>query len=63
MAQRHEVRAVDLLRAGTVHSVVAEDEDDTAEDLAVAVAAECGVWLRQMGRPQRFGELRSAVGA
>jgi acetyl-CoA carboxylase carboxyl transferase subunit beta len=63
MAQRHEVRAVDLLRAGTVHSVVAEDEDDTAEDLAVAVAAECGVWLRQMGRPQRFGDLRSAVGA
>jgi len=42
MAQAQRVRAVDLHGAGTVQHLVPERDGDTAEDLAVAVAAECG---------------------
>ena len=48
MAEQQEVRAIDLHRSGTVHHVVPEVEGETAEQLALAVAAECAVRLREM---------------
>lgn len=46
MATSQGVRAVDLLAGGEVHAVVPESDDDTAEDLARAVAAEIAHHLR-----------------
>ncbi len=51
MAQAQQVRAVDLLAHGTAHHVVPEPEGDSAEALAVAVAAECGARLAAFRRP------------
>ncbi len=48
MASAQGVRAVDLYAAGTVHHVVPEPEDDTAEALAVAVAAACAARLSEL---------------
>ena len=42
MAELHRVRASDLAEAGIVHEIVPERPDDTAEAMAVAVAAACG---------------------
>ena len=42
MAEQHRVRASDLAEAGIVHEIVPERADDTAEAMAVAVAAACG---------------------
>ncbi|MCY1306890.1 hypothetical protein D9M70_567740 [compost metagenome] len=42
MARAQQIRASDLLAAGSVQVVVPETEGDSAEDLAVAVAAEIG---------------------
>ena len=42
MAAQHRVRASDLAEAGIVHEIVPELPDDTAEAMAVAVAAACG---------------------
>ncbi|MGZ8745208.1 MAG: carboxyl transferase domain-containing protein [Nocardioides sp.] len=42
MAEQHRVRASDLAEAGIVHEIVPERHDDTAEAMAVAVAAACG---------------------
>jgi acetyl-CoA carboxylase beta subunit len=48
MAEAQQVRAVDLLAGGTVHHVVPEPDGDTAEELSVAMAAECAVRLREL---------------
>jgi len=50
MAQSQRVRAIDLLADGIVHHVVPEPADDTAEALAVAVAAEVGFRLAELTR-------------
>jgi acetyl-CoA carboxylase carboxyl transferase subunit beta len=50
LAEAQRVRAADLLADGVVHRVVPEVEGETARDLAVAVAAEVGVALRQATR-------------
>ena len=50
VAARQRVRAVDLLADGVVRHVVPEADGDTARDLAIAVAAECG---------RRLGELQA----
>ena len=42
MAQPQRIGAPDLLADGIVHVVVPELPDDTAEAMAVAVAAACG---------------------
>ncbi|WP_244929585.1 carboxyl transferase domain-containing protein [Nocardioides sp. W7] len=46
MASAQQVRARDLLAAGTVHHVVPEVDGEPAHDLAVAVAAEIGHQIR-----------------
>ena len=48
MADAQHIRAADLLADGTVHHVVPELADDSAADLAVAIAAECGAQLRRL---------------
>ncbi|MBJ7528028.1 MAG: acetyl-CoA carboxylase carboxyltransferase subunit alpha/beta [Nocardioides sp.] len=48
MSEHQQVRAVDLLRDGTVHHVVPEHADDDAAALARAVAAECSARLRDL---------------
>jgi acetyl-CoA carboxylase carboxyl transferase subunit beta len=48
MAARQRVRAADLLADGVVQQVVPEVDGESAGDLAVAVAAEIGVRLREM---------------
>lgn len=48
MATRQRVRAVDLLADGVVQHVVPEVDDESAADLAVAVAAEIGARLREL---------------
>lgn len=48
MANRHQIRAVDLAAGGTVHRIVPERDDDDAATLARAVAAECAVLLVSM---------------
>ena len=48
MADAQHVRAADLLADGTVHHVVPEVAGESARDLAVAVAAECGAQLRRL---------------
>ncbi len=48
MATRQQVRALDLAANGTVHRIVPEREDDSAETLARAVAAECAAMLVSM---------------
>lgn len=48
MANRHQIRAVDLAAGGTVHRIVPEREDDDAATLARAVAAECAALLVSM---------------
>jgi acetyl-CoA carboxylase carboxyl transferase subunit beta len=48
MANRHQIRAVDLAAGGTVHRIVPEREDDDAAALARAVAAECATMLVTM---------------
>lgn len=53
MAAAQRIRAVDLLADGTVHHVVPEPEGDTAEALAVAVAAECAARLAEHSVPAR----------
>ncbi len=46
MARSMRVRAVDLLVAGTAHHVVPEPDGDTADALAVALAAEVSAAIR-----------------
>ncbi len=48
MAERQRVRAGDLLADGIVQHVVPEVDGEPARDLAVAVAAEIGVRLREL---------------
>lgn len=48
MANRQQIRAVDLAAGGTVHRIVPEREDDDAATLARAVAAECAALLVSM---------------
>lgn len=49
LAGRQQVRAVDLAATGTVHRIVPERDDDDAEALARAVAAECAAVLVDAG--------------
>ena len=51
MAELHRVRASDLAEAGIVHEIVPELADDTAEAMAVAVAAACGRHLHRSTDP------------
>lgn len=48
MAGRQRVRAVDLLADGVVQHVVPEVDGESAQELAVAVAAEIGARLREL---------------
>jgi acetyl-CoA carboxylase beta subunit len=50
MADRQQIRAVDLAAGGTVHRIVPEREDDDAATLARAVAAECAALLISMSQ-------------
>jgi acyl-CoA carboxylase subunit beta len=50
MAARQQVRALDLAANGTVHRIVPEREDDDAQRLARAIAAECAAMLVTLGR-------------
>ena len=58
MAAAQHVGAADLLAGGTVHHVVPERPEDSPRDLAVAVAAECGLQLRRTVEPRRSGDPR-----
>ena len=49
MADRQQVRAVDLAAGGTVHRIVPERDTDDPATLARAVAAECAAMLVSMG--------------
>lgn len=49
-AAAQRVRATDLLAEGAVHRLVPEVADDSARDLALAVAAEVGMALRRAAR-------------
>ncbi|WP_299932200.1 carboxyl transferase domain-containing protein [uncultured Nocardioides sp.] len=49
MATQQRVRAVDLLADGIVHHIVPEVDGESPHDLAVAVAAEVGARLRELG--------------
>jgi acetyl-CoA carboxylase carboxyl transferase subunit beta len=49
MSQSQRVGALDLQAIGTVHHVVPEPSGDTAEGLALAVAAEVGAQLERLG--------------
>ena len=51
MADRQQIRAVDLAAGGTVHRIVPERDTDDPATLARAVAAECAALLVSMGRP------------
>ncbi|MCY7394615.1 MAG: acetyl-CoA carboxylase carboxyltransferase subunit alpha/beta [Nocardioides sp.] len=55
IATHQRIRALDLVADGTVHHLVAEPEDDTAEQLALAGAAECGALLAQMTQERGRG--------
>jgi acetyl-CoA carboxylase carboxyl transferase subunit beta len=57
MAQAQRVSAVDLMADGTVHHIVPEQDDDTAEALAVAVAAEVGGRLAELTGGAREGRV------
>jgi acetyl-CoA carboxylase carboxyl transferase subunit beta len=57
MAQAQRVSAVDLMADGTVHHIVPEQDDDTAEALAVAVAAEVGGRLAELTGGVREGRV------
>jgi acetyl-CoA carboxylase carboxyl transferase subunit beta len=48
MANRQQIRAVDLAAGGTVHRIVPERDDDDAATLARSVAAECAALLVSM---------------
>lgn len=48
MAELQKIRAFDLFEIGIVHHVIPELADDTAETLAIAVAAEIGIQLREL---------------
>lgn len=47
LAVQQRISSIELLRSGLVRHVVAEFDDDTPQDLALAVAAEVGHWLRE----------------
>lgn len=51
MAEQQRVSALDLHALGTVHHVVPEPADDTAEELAGALAAEVAHQLRRLTGP------------
>ena len=57
MAQAQRVSAVHLMADGTVHHIVPEQDDDTAETLAVAVAAEVGGRLAELTGGAREGRV------
>ena len=57
MAQAQRISAVDLMADGTVHHVVPELDGDTAEALAVAVAAEVGGRLAELTGAAREGRV------
>jgi acetyl-CoA carboxylase carboxyl transferase subunit beta len=46
LAAAQHITAPDLHAAGTIHHLVPEHDDDTAETLAVAMAAECAARLK-----------------
>lgn len=48
LAEQQQVSSIDMWRAGVVRHVVAEFDEDTPQDLASAVAAEVGYWLREL---------------
>ncbi len=48
LAHEQHVSSIDLMRLGLVRHLVAEFDDDTPQDLALAVAAEIGHWLREL---------------
>jgi acetyl-CoA carboxylase carboxyl transferase subunit beta len=48
MAEQQGVSALDLFEGGTVHHLVPEPDDDTAESFAHAMAAEVGARLRDL---------------
>ena len=48
LAEQQRIRAIDLLEAGTVHHVVPEHDDDTAETFATAIAATVAEKLREL---------------
>lgn len=50
MAEAQHVRSLDLFASGVVHHIVPEFDDDTAETLACAIAAECGAQLRALSQ-------------
>ncbi len=48
MANRQQIRSVDLAARGTVHRIIPEHDGDDAASLARAVAAECAAMLVHM---------------
>lgn len=48
MAEQQKVSAIELKRAGIVRHLIAEFDEDSPQDLALAVAAEVGYWLREL---------------
>lgn len=51
LAREQQVSSIDLKRLGIVRHLVAEFDDDTPQDLALAIAAEVGYWLRHLSSP------------
>ncbi|OUZ07503.1 acetyl-CoA carboxyl transferase [Aeromicrobium sp. PE09-221] len=48
LARAQRIGAFDLHESGTVHRIIPEDDEDDAESLARAVAAEVGAQLREL---------------
>ena len=48
LARAQRIGAFDLRESGTVHRIIPEDDEDDAESLARAVAAEVGAQLREL---------------
>lgn len=48
LAEQQQISAYDMWMSGIVRHVVAEFDEDTPQDLASAVAAEVGYWLREL---------------
>lgn len=48
LAVQQRISSLELLRSGVVRHLIAEFPDDTPQDLALAVAAEVGHWLRDL---------------
>lgn len=48
LAVQQRISSIELMRSGVVRHLIAEFDQDSPQDLALAVAAEVGHWLREL---------------